>query len=650
MKTKLLSIILLLTMIVSVLVVLPADVAAVEPWDGTSSEAFEGKGSLYSPYVIRNANNLKYLQEQVIGGNSYAGQYIVLSNNIDLAGYDWIPIGSDGLTTKYNSFSGVFNGNGFSVKGLTFTKYIKSSGLFCSIASTDDYDCVIANLTVEGNATIDNDDAFSTYYMLGGISGYSIGEVTTKVKIYNCVSNFNISVDKSTTGTQDIYVGGLVGKAQYTDFIDCVTDGSIDTKLGGSTHYLRTGGLVGANYNCTYTNCINKSNLSVIQNSTDKHLDYVGGLVGVCATSTVGVVTTFTNCVNMGSVYAENLVGMRVRVGGIIGSFYKNQTTINNCYNIGEVTGKTVTSEDYFAYVGGIAGYIANDGDSTTQFTKVIISDSYNNATIYSLGGKGDRSGGIVGVGYSDTAYPNKVENCQTTTDEVTAYSENLETNCTANISTETFAELIAPIDTAIETGTVYDFTAEVSVSGDAINVSTSFRGAARLVEESNGLRFTTEIKNSYIEELNTTYGVGNYTVGTIIAPLSYVNEAGVFTIDALDALTKTSAKYLIAAADVSNPYNTTDDGIVIAGSIANIKEANYDVEFAAIAYVYANGTYTYSNVYATRSIAEIAEAAFADTSTTQTAVYNYEIGTTGIYSPYTTDQQLVLGQYIVVK
>ena len=518
MKKRLISFILTLTMLLSIAIVLPVSTAAVDVWDGSSSSAFEGEGTMYSPYIIRNAQNLKSLQEQVAAGNNFAGKYIVLANDIDLGAHEWTPIGSRG--TDKTSFSGVFDGNGFTIKGLSITSYTQYSGLFGVVAAVDAYDAVIANLIVEGSIVFDESDNFSGGLFLGGISSWTeSAKKEDRVIITDCVSKVDITINKPTTGTQDPYIGGVVGRVGYADFIDCAYEGNIDIDFGGSTKILRAGGVVGANYNGTYLNCVNKGTISVYQNSADKYLDYIGGVMGLSATAASGFITTMTNCANFGEVTAENAVGKRVRVGGIIGSFYSNNTTIENCYNMGTVTGKMGESTTDYAYVGGITGHFDKDG----AMCSVIIRNSYNSGTIYSIGGKGDRAGGIVGVGYTYTTStaPSTVENCQTTTEKYISYGPGVAVNCTANISTETFNALIAPIDLAISTGNDYDISANIATLGAEISITTAFRGSARLVAGSTGLRFTTEIKNSFVVSYPT---FSSLTLNTSKSTISDLN------------------------------------------------------------------------------------------------------------------------------
>ena len=67
-------------------------------WDGiTVASSLSGEGTEESPYLISDGAELMYFAQQVNGGNSYEGEYILLEENIDMDmfnnGKTWTPIG-----------------------------------------------------------------------------------------------------------------------------------------------------------------------------------------------------------------------------------------------------------------------------------------------------------------------------------------------------------------------------------------------------------------------------------------------------------------------------------------------------------------------------------------------------------------------------
>ena len=67
-------------------------------------------------YTIYSAGDLAAFAAAVNGGNSFGGEAVTLADDIDLSGYEWVPIG-----TQDHPFSGTFNGQGYEISNCTFT-------------------------------------------------------------------------------------------------------------------------------------------------------------------------------------------------------------------------------------------------------------------------------------------------------------------------------------------------------------------------------------------------------------------------------------------------------------------------------------------------------------------------------------------------
>jgi hypothetical protein len=83
----------------------------------------------------------------------------------------------------------------------------------------------------------------------------------------------------------------------------------------------------------------------------------------------------------------------------------------------------------------------------------------------------------------------------------------------------------------ALEYGTLYD--ADGKLLSESSTLTTA-RGAAIRTGVPTGLRFTTSIGKAEYAEMTAA---GTVSIGTIIAPLAYVQAAGEFTKEGLDAL-----------------------------------------------------------------------------------------------------------------
>ena len=76
-------------------------------------------------YEVYNAEGLKNIAE-LVNEEWKLDINITLTNNIDLTGIDWTPIGKD----DNKAYTGTFDGGGHTITGLTFTTNDEYAGLF----------------------------------------------------------------------------------------------------------------------------------------------------------------------------------------------------------------------------------------------------------------------------------------------------------------------------------------------------------------------------------------------------------------------------------------------------------------------------------------------------------------------------------------
>lgn len=212
------------------------------------------------------------------------GSYI-LTANIDCGTSNWTPIG-----TQSNGFTGVFDGNGFTVTYQIVNSSNECTGLFGAIGAGG----IVKNLNVAGTLT-----GNGTKY--GSISGVNNGTIT------NCNSRMNIT--NSFNNWQ--ITGGITG-SNYGVVSYCVTSGKMET--AGKD----VGGIVGYNFqgivfNCTFTGRL-----------TTTVTDYVGLIVGQNADS-----GTTSNCYyfreNAGSFKGEGTSSWSVDTDGSTAPKYENE-------------------------------------------------------------------------------------------------------------------------------------------------------------------------------------------------------------------------------------------------------------------------------------------------------------------------------------
>ena len=231
-------------------------------------------------YEVYNAEGLKNIAE-LVNEEWKLDINITLTNNIDLTGIDWTPIGKD----DNKAYTGTFDGNGKTITGLTVTRSNRYTGLFGFIKGT------VKNVVLtEVNITSGT--------FVGGVAGWSFGG-----NIENC------SVSGSVSGSSGSDVGGVVGYQQVGSITGCSSSATVK----GTE---RAGGVVGVTNGGTtpLTACYATGNVTVENDGTSNA--WAGGIVGMNGTGTL------IACYAAGNV-SGNIVGGAVGV---------NYATVTACY------------------------------------------------------------------------------------------------------------------------------------------------------------------------------------------------------------------------------------------------------------------------------------------------------------------------------
>ena len=285
--------------------------AAEGAWDGkTATEPAKDANGVYQ---ISNGAELAWFAQQVNkGGNAKISA--VLTNDIELAGFEWTPIGMNSWGKK---FAGSFDGQGHKISNLSIdyigtNTQVPYKGLFGYVEGSSSKHAVIQNLTVQGNMVLT-----SSKNVIGAHSGGVIGRVDY-ADITNVHSEVNVTV-KRVGGNWD-NLGGLVGYANNSTTIkNCSNSGDV-------TGYRYAGGIAGnLSGNSSIINCTNSGNVTCAGS----------GAAGMAAN--VGNGCAITGCVNSGTIKSTG-----ANVGGIAGDVAKAE--ISNCYNSGKIDCSQSTS------------------------------------------------------------------------------------------------------------------------------------------------------------------------------------------------------------------------------------------------------------------------------------------------------------------
>ena len=206
--------------------------------DGTFNTPITGSGTKDDPYQISTAAQLKRFRNIVNGTGGQMpnrGACAVLTADIDLSNEKWTPIGKYTDDNDKTPYTGTFDGQGHTIKGL----YVNSAsdayvGLFGCLEGA-----AVRNLTVDGYVQGCN--------TVGGIAGYA-----SNAAIENCSNHCSV------TGSSTSKIGGIAGlNFDGAKIIDCYNVGTIRN----SNVYEACGGIVWGNAG-TVSNCYNVGTIS----------------------------------------------------------------------------------------------------------------------------------------------------------------------------------------------------------------------------------------------------------------------------------------------------------------------------------------------------------------------------------------------------
>ena len=270
-------------------------------------------------YMVTTSEQLIAWAEEVRKGNRSLD--CTLAADITLT-EPWTPVGTD----YQNPYTGTFDGNNHTIRGLTVTGSNEYAGLFGYIGSGG----TVKNVKLV-NVQITSDHQ---YGYAGGVAGYSRGNIE------NCSVSGSVSGNSSSNGTSNC-VGGVVGQ-QYGGTI---TECSSSAIVKGANE---VGGVAGQTANATLTACYATGDVTAErdpQNNT-----YAGGVVGYNGASTL------TACYATGNVTGTGTGTGSIYVGGVTGD--NASGTLTACYHAkGTVSGPDgatggVTGRNYDANVG----------------------------------------------------------------------------------------------------------------------------------------------------------------------------------------------------------------------------------------------------------------------------------------------------------
>ena len=293
-KKKMMSLLLAVCMVLTLMPTTAlAEESTVDRWDGSADTNWYTEHKSDTEYHITTAEQLAGLAQLVNadpGKTNFAGKTFYLENDLDLAGHEWISIGTGigGDCPEY-AFCGVFDGQGHVISNL----YSHES----CIEGADESHNLLRNAL------------FGNVYN-GEIKNLGVKDAEIWID----------PKDGSAAG-KGILVDWL-GKSKITD---CWTSGSI---YSGTKIEKNIGGIVGVTVQgCTISGCYSTATLTGNFTNSENYyenppVDTIGGIVGARFDGNL----TVTDCWFDGKIVVNSI---QAAVGGIIG--YTDDATVKNC-------------------------------------------------------------------------------------------------------------------------------------------------------------------------------------------------------------------------------------------------------------------------------------------------------------------------------
>lgn len=312
-------------------------------WQSNYASAFAGgTGTSSDPYLISNGSQLArlaYLSNSASDYSTYNSLYYKLTDDIDISDRLWTPIG-----LLYN-FTGNFNGNGFTIKGL-----------WCQIFSDDD------PVYTKTSSAVNSMGLFGGVYGGGYVSNFVLVDVDIggDEAYQNMIVAPKYSMRAGAVSAHLASIDSTVATISQVGVF-----GSINIEFWNSIGYV--GGIVGyVNGNILLEKSFNYASVRSECQYGSTSSGYTGGIAGIVYGSS-SITPIIDNCYNAGYVYGEGAY-----TGGLVGESYSGTYSAyyRRCYNVGSVNG--------YYYKGGLFGYIYGSGGTVNNcFTDANISSIY---------------------------------------------------------------------------------------------------------------------------------------------------------------------------------------------------------------------------------------------------------------------------------
>ena len=290
----------------------------------SKKQFLEGEGTEENPFLVKTEADLTKLAEFVNAGETLAGYYIKLENDIALSGA-FTQIGS-----RTKAFSGVFDGNGKTISNMTLegNDYL---GMFAILKGA-----TVKNLTIEG-----------TVVGTRGVNGLLAGQLQGGTLVENVTVKGSVS-----GGGSD--VGGIAGDTVKNGdgnvvVKNCVNYAEITVTMAKPGDVGAAGGIIGATqagFETLVINCFNRGKVSTTST-------FGGGIIGLLRVVSGNTNYKVSGCYNYGDISGA------IQVGGIVGGSrdrIENSYTLSTAKINGSAAIDLILDGETATYIGAIVG------------------------------------------------------------------------------------------------------------------------------------------------------------------------------------------------------------------------------------------------------------------------------------------------------
>jgi len=368
-------------------------------------------------YTIDNAAELAWVANKVNSDtyNTAGGATFILSNDIDLAGHFWVPIG----VFQHRTLTGTFDGNGYTISNMTIgtasepstlteagligyangavikdinmtdvsiytsvadNVFIKAGAIVGMAYSSTISDCSAAGI-ISGSGTL----ALSSSRGVGGIVGLSTSDID------RCSSSINI-----IAGGSMLPVGGLVGLMTGGNITESYATGNVSGSgakyIGGLVGFADGGGTISDSYATGDVTGGGSSDAGGLIGHSYYNIESCFATGDVFGDDCAGGLVGFGRAGNITNSFASGYVTSSNSVGGLIGmSLYNGLSSVTNCYASGDINTSQTNVINQSA--GGLIGYRG------TTVATIITNAYWNKDATQTVGGVARNMDSKLGIG-----------------------------------------------------------------------------------------------------------------------------------------------------------------------------------------------------------------------------------------------------------